>query len=132
MDKQRSSFNIDRSSYDGRQSYCNPCQKQIRRIYVEKNPEKQYYWRRKNQYKLQYGITIADYDKMFIQQKGLCQICKQSQQHKRLAVDHCHITKNIRGLLCDSCNRGIGLLKDDLAILQNAVKYIKKNIKNEN
>ena len=39
MDKQRSSFNIDISSYDGRQSYCNPCQKQIRRIYVEKNPE---------------------------------------------------------------------------------------------
>jgi hypothetical protein len=77
-----------------------------------------------------FGISIKDYDKMFDNQKGLCAIClrKEPASHVRtLAVDHCHITGRIRGLLCTPCNQGIGHLKDNIEILEKAIKYLKEN-----
>lgn len=52
-----------------------------------------------------YGITEEDYQQMLTNQGGLCGVCKKPQKSgRRLAVDHCHKTKRIRGLLCQSCN----------------------------
>jgi hypothetical protein len=67
------------------------------------------------------------------EQGGVCAICTQpetSKRYKTLAVDHCHTSGRIRGLLCSSCNRGIGLLKDDTDVLQAAIKYLNQ-FKNE-
>lgn len=84
--------------------------------------------------KRRYGITSEQYDQMLKKQKGLCAICKnkenaksynkQSSAPQRLAIDHCHKTGLVRGLLCFSCNRGIGYLKDDIKLLSNAIKYL--------
>ena len=63
-----------------------------------------------NRYKRLYGITIEQYDKMLKHQDYKCKICKkderarQSNKIKKLAVDHCHKTLEVRGLLCHSCN----------------------------
>ena len=79
-------------------------------------------------YKRTYGISLKDYDKMFQEQGGVCKICNLPGKHKlhdRLCVDHDHITGKVRGLLCDSCNRGIGYLKDDERILQQAIEYLR-------
>jgi len=46
---------------------------------------------------------------------------------KRLAVDHCHVSGKIRGLLCFHCNSSLGKMKDSVEILQNAIDYLKKN-----
>lgn len=70
------------------------------------------------------------YEKLLENQNGLCAICSQpehSQRYKTLSVDHCHTSDKIRGLLCSSCNRALGLFKDNVANLQNAINYLKTN-----
>ena len=73
-----------------------------------------------------YGITAKEYEDMFKKQDGLCLICGKhhTESHKGLYVDHCHDTKVVRGLLCNTCNLAIGLLKHNKTILFNAIKYL--------
>lgn len=93
---------------------------------------KEYYKKNnKNQnLKWNYGITIDDYNILFKLQEGKCKICErhQSEFKKALHVDHCHKTEKVRGLLCSSCNRGIGYFKEDTNILNKAVSYIQDNL----
>jgi Recombination endonuclease VII len=79
-------------------------------------------WRREYDLKRLYGITLADYERMFKKQKGRCAICKEKSR-KRLQVDHDHLTKEVRRLLCGPCNRGMGCFRDNLRILRGAVAY---------
>lgn len=72
------------------------------------------------------GVTREQYDSMVLAQNGVCVICSGVSNNKELAVDHCHVTNKVRGLLCDSCNRGIGLLKEDILILHRAIEYISR------
>jgi hypothetical protein len=76
-------------------------------------------------YKYRYGITLEDYKNMYILQEGRCDICKESSE--KLVVDHCHTNGNVRGLLCTSCNSGLGFFKDNIANLLEASKYLIKN-----
>lgn len=70
------------------------------------------------------------YDQMFEAQNGVCKICGNPETHRRngrikaLAIDHCHKTGVIRGLLCCDCNTGIGKLKDDPRVLRQAAEYL--------
>jgi hypothetical protein len=87
------------------------------------NPEKD----RKSNLKRSYGMTIEQYDELFTKQNGSCAGCKRHQSvfAQRLAVDHCHITGEIRGLLCAPCNRALGLLKDRVDTLLSLIDYLK-------
>lgn len=73
-----------------------------------------------------YSITLEDYNRMYDEQNGRCKICRRHSAEfvKGLAVDHCHITGKVRGLLCGNCNTGIGNLKDDILILKSAIEYL--------
>jgi hypothetical protein len=75
-------------------------------------------------YRVKYGITLKDYNEMYTNQEGKCKIC--NLHYDKLNVDHCHTNGNVRGLLCNTCNTGIGLLKDDISILKNAINYLNK------
>lgn len=79
--------------------------------------------------KRNFGITIEDYNKLFERQQGKCAVCgkHQTEFKKRLAVDHCHKTKKVRGLLCNNCNIGIGFMKDDIENLKCAILYLNKH-----
>ena len=79
---------------------------------------------RKASLKRKYGMTVEDYDRMFKKQNGVCAICHTRQLYQKLAVDHCHKTGQIRGLLCQHCNRSIGLMFDSPFRLRNAAEYI--------
>lgn len=57
-------------------------------------------------------------------QDGRCAIC--NKEMKQVNVDHCHKTQEVRGLLCTACNTGIGKLKDDISVLESAIKYLKR------
>jgi hypothetical protein len=76
-----------------------------------------------------YGLDFKDYERMLEEQNGVCAICSSpppNNRKTRLAIDHCHKTGKVRGLLCDKCNRSIGLLKDDVSVLKSAIKYLTK------
>jgi hypothetical protein len=85
--------------------------------------------------KRKYNITLEDYNKMLDEQNGVCSICKDSETKifkktgkvTDLAVDHCHSTGKVRGLLCWNCNTSIGKMKDSVELLQNAIEYLKKH-----
>lgn len=80
-----------------------------------------------------FGISLRQYEDMLIAQNGCCAICNQRETMKRkgkdvaLAVDHCHETGDIRGLLCTACNKGIGLFADSIKNLQSAASYLAKH-----
>lgn len=82
---------------------------------------------RKNRFK-NYQITEEQYKDLFEQQSGKCLGCgtHQDDLSKKLCVDHCHETGKIRGLLCTPCNLAIGLVKDDVDVLQNLINYLSK------
>ena len=76
-------------------------------------------------------FTSDDYFKMLAAQNNVCAICKREQKQKRkdgkpirLAIDHCRKTKKVRGLLCTSCNQGIGKFQDSIEYLEGAIKYL--------
>lgn len=73
-----------------------------------------------------YGISEKDYESMLLYQNNVCAICYKADI-KSLSVDHCHITGKIRGLLCSSCNMGIGMFKDNPSLLNNAIGYLYSN-----
>ncbi|HEC64952.1 MAG TPA: hypothetical protein ENI23_06655 [bacterium] len=77
-----------------------------------------------------YGITKKQYDAMLEQQNGLCAICRKKEINRRLAVDHNHATKQIRGLLCSLCNTALGKFDDSVNMLTRAINYLKKYDKN--
>lgn len=72
------------------------------------------------------NMTVKRYDELFLKQNESCGICKthQSSFKRTLSVDHCHKTGNVRGLLCDNCNRALGYLKESKQIINNMLKYI--------
>ena len=75
--------------------------------------------------KARYGITVDEYDELEKAQGGVCKICQRPEtQRKRLAVDHCHTTGAVRGLLCTTCNAAIGHLLDDPEIIRRAADYV--------
>jgi len=98
---------------------------------------KKYYELYKEEYRIyqkkhniqSYGITMNDYDNMYIEQNGVCAICGKPETRYKgdkqvLSIDHDHVTGKVRGLLCNSCNTAIGLFKDDLGILASAFEYL--------
>lgn len=93
--------------------------------YQRKNPELRFKFRLKRIYKL----TVPEYERILALQNGVCAICKEFKLHAnktRLSIDHCHITGKVRGLLCDNCNKGIGLLKDNKELVFSAYEYLSK------
>lgn len=88
-----------------------------------------------------YGISLAEFNYSYRQQNGKCLICdiemklplrKRGQPLDVVAVDHDHVTKKVRGLICNGCNKGLGLFKDNVKILQNAIVYIENKKTCEN
>lgn len=82
---------------------------------------------RKQQISL-YGLTVEQYDAMLERQNHVCAICGKSEKSTSkgvLSIDHNHTTGKVRGLLCDSCNRGLGYFYDNASFLHNAIDYLK-------
>lgn len=63
---------------------------------------------------------------MLEEQQGCCACCRRNFDGQKIIVDHDHETGKIRGLLCDQCNRGIGLLQESILVLNNAANYLRK------
>lgn len=145
----RCEFRVDKSNPDGLMYSCKKCKSEKEKLLHQKNPQirkkindkwkekrKNYYGDegRKRKYKHSellktFGLTIEQYEQMEINQNKVCAICCKPDKNKRLSVDHCHVTGKIRGLLCSKCNRGLGLLNDEVEILKRCILYLEKEKK---
>ena len=79
-----------------------------------------------------FGISREFYKLLHEVQGGVCAICRQPETVKgrdNLAVDHNHETDEVRGLLCHSCNTGLGKFKDDPELLQRAISYLTEGLR---
>jgi recombination endonuclease VII len=75
--------------------------------------------------KREYGISVEDFSELLERQHHRCGICERPF-HGTPHVDHCHITGWVRGLLCRSCNTGVGNLKDNPAFAYKAGAYLER------
>jgi hypothetical protein len=88
---------------------------------------------RSRRFKKEYGIDFAEYQRMLLEQKGVCAICDRPETKiengsiRMLSVDHNHTTGAVRGLLCGNCNMAIGYACDDVTVLQKAIGYLRKH-----
>lgn len=109
-------FHKSSSRYGGVADYCKSCKRDLE---ITKH--------RGRSLKNLYGMTEVDYDNMLERCGHKCEICgkpHKKEKMKCLHIDHCHKTGKVRGLLCNSCNRGMGWLGDDKSRLQKAINYL--------
>jgi hypothetical protein len=149
IEKPVTEFGKQSARPDGLDITCKACMKERstqrykdpskRRMILDNGPR----WRERNPdadadetLRRKYGITLTDYDVLFESQGGVCALCKKGETtkrmkkgegHERLAVDHCHDTARVRGLLCFKCNTAIGSLGDTEDDAQRVVDYLSKS-----
>ncbi len=115
-----------------RNCYMRNTQRKYRALNPEKDRERKRKWyqvhkkefcevRRKSRILKKYSLSIEEYEELKTKQQGKCLICNEE---RILVLDHNHKTGIIRGMLCDSCNRGLGYFRDNPEILMNAIKYL--------
>jgi len=123
--KDFSEFTKDLNHWTGKSYWCKECKNASIRKHRESNPELFYESMRYSQAKIRYGIEKEDYLQLLESQNHLCAICSESlDMGRQTHIDHCHDTGRIRGILCGSCNKGIGMLRDSPTILRSAADYL--------
>ena len=126
-------YNMKSGKY-GKMARCKPCDGLARQKWSDNNPKRSAYSSRNRQLQYKYGITVEIYEQMLKDQGGCCAICKTTEnavtgrgKDWNFSVDHCHTTGKVRGLLCNSCNRGLGFLQDNADIVATAAAYLRSN-----
>lgn len=89
---------------------------------IEDPPKEDPAPRRAPMLKIQYGLTIEQFEGLVAKHGGMCWICQQEPNPP--CVDHCHATGRVRGILCRACNTAIGRMGDDPARLRAAAAYL--------
>ena len=105
---------------DGLRSCCKQCDRKSGKKWRTKNPNARYL----GKIRQEYGLDEKTYLEMLEKQDYKCKICGIDG---KLVVDHCHVNLNVRGLLCNNCNAGLGMFEDNVENLKNAIKYIRGN-----
>ena len=120
-------------AWQQRKYYCRECRKEISRVIYQRDPEKHLAPRRgeKNRsimMKHRYGLSIESWQDMVDAQQGCCALCDTyAIDPKKLKIDHNHETGQVRGLLCNNCNAGLGMFDENPYKLQKAINYINKH-----
>ena len=117
-------FQRNSSRYDGHTHWCRDCLRAHYRANTQSIADRTL--------RSRYGIPKGRYEKLLVAQDGKCAICgsddpgrRGNEGLRRFAIDHIHDNgKRVRGLLCDTCNKGIGQLKDSPELLRKAADYL--------
>lgn len=109
--------------------------KEYRQQWYIENKSRAQLVNRINHLKTKFNLSLDDYENMLQNQNNVCAICRRpetainhrSKKIKLLAVDHCHITKKVRKLLCQKCNHMLGACEENILTLENMINYIKEH-----
>lgn len=131
-----SKFANNKVKWDGLQERCNDCRKShwenIGRFTQAVVPMEVKRKRHRAQVIKSYGLTEEEFNTVLQKQEGKCAICKTSDWGRPSpSIDHDHETNKVRGLLCNRCNRVLGLIGDSIPILKEMIKYLEENGKEE-
>ena len=99
--------------------------REIDRQYYSNNPKVV----RDRQLRMKFGITLVQFEEMLLAQGMSCAICKTKTPGGRwnsFQLDHCHVTKKVRGILCVPCNKALGHFKNNVDSLRSAIEYLTK------
>lgn len=145
VDKPLSEFGKDKQRSDGVNPECKACSKIRTKAWRSvpanrlKGLAKAKEWgatakgtlsRKNTRYKRLYGITHNRFLEMIAAANGKCRICdcrlttEPPKRSSSAVLDHCHETARVRGVLCHSCNAGIGQLNDSPRLLRRALSYL--------
>lgn len=137
IEKEVNEFGIEKRRKDGLRSECKECKKDANKQYRNKYKERikiqsrQYQITHKKQIARKerervYGITSDELNRIFITQARRCGICKSVNPKSKRGwnVDHDHKTNQVRGILCQPCNTGLGYFKDNKEGLLLAIQYL--------
>ncbi len=109
-------------------SYCKVCENKRRDEYRRtRDPNKEKLRKRRLQIQYEYKLPYESYLQMLEDQQYTCKICPNKLD--KPCVDHCHKSNIIRGLLCTSCNTGLGMFKDNIDLLKSAISYLEESTK---
>ena len=117
-------FNFRKKKENKRRGTCKDCRNAQQKNWRDLNKKaiKNY------NLKLKFGINIDEYNELYNSQCSCCAICKSTKPlYKYFNVDHCHITAEVRGLLCHRCNKALGLFKENINNLRHAIDYLVKD-----
>lgn len=123
-------FHNNKSTKDGKSGYCKECRKIVTPEQRERDNRKRREEQRPRKYVLKkFNMTIEDYETLLIEQNGCCAICNRhhSEFTRRMPLDHDHTTNAVRGILCDTCNLGLGIFNDDINQLKKLLTYLKQH-----
>jgi hypothetical protein len=120
--KSTNAFYKNKEATDGLYSYCKECSKQRVLSYRRTEAGKQV--AKRAEIKHTYGVSDQQFKALLKKQCGLCAICGKPFGDSSPCVDHCHRTQKVRGLLCSSCNKGLGFFLDNPTILSLAIIYL--------
>lgn len=129
QDKPLFSFYKRPETKDGRRSDCIECfKKRSSKNWNSKSKEERQQINTKVRLKYNYNITVEEYNELVKKQDNKCYICgtKGGYNDKPLYVDHCHSTGMVRKLLCQHCNSGLGMFRDNPELLEKAADYLRK------
>jgi hypothetical protein len=135
-ERQHTDFSLKKNSKSIMSLTCNSCKQKKAYLWAQNNPDKaklsrQKYLatgkRRGKWLEANYRMSEIEFNSMLKSQEYKCAICKLDKpdgKHLSFNVDHCHKTKKVRGILCSSCNRGLGYFKDNVELLKAAINYL--------
>lgn len=104
---------------------CKTCRAVVTHSYYTANKPSFYLRARKTHLKNRYGLTDEEVKELEDKQNNMCAICSRETS---LEVDHSHVTGRVRGMLCSTCNKGLGLFKDNPNYIERAIMYLEGKI----
>lgn len=129
IERPLSEYHKQTGTKDGRRHRCKFCFNEYLRRYKSANGGRARERTRAHYVRRKYGLTEGEYLALLESHNFKCAICGRPEKdcmYSRLYVDHEHTTGSIRGLLCNSCNSGIGYFFDSPELLQSAISYLKE------